>query len=63
MESTSSDFLNTGGFKTSRTGFSIGTGFQQYDDFFINIDLSAYYEKLETSSTASDYKKNKREIT
>tara|TARA_A100001011_G_scaffold255299_1_gene263563 strand:+ start:3107 stop:5311 length:2205 start_codon:yes stop_codon:yes gene_type:complete len=57
LESTSSDFLNTGGFKTSRTGFSIGTGFQQYDDFFINIDLSTYYEKLETSSTASDYKK------
>ena len=27
IESTSSDFLSTGGFKTSRTGFSLGTGF------------------------------------
>ena len=57
IESTSSDFLSTGGFKTSRTGFGIGTGFEQYSDFFVNLDVSAYYEKLETSSTASAYKK------
>ncbi len=57
VESTSSDFLSTGGFKTSRTGFSLGTGFEQYSDFYVNFDVSAYYEKLETSSTASSYKK------
>ncbi len=57
IESTSSDFLTTGGFKTSRTGFGIGTGFEQYSDLFVNLNLSAYYEKLETSSTASAYKK------
>ena len=57
IESTSSDFLNTGGFKTSRTGFGFGTGFEQYSDFFVNFDLTTYYEKLETSSTASAYKK------
>tara|TARA_Y100001970_G_scaffold232218_1_gene288980 strand:- start:15752 stop:18010 length:2259 start_codon:yes stop_codon:yes gene_type:complete len=57
IESTSSDFLSTGGFKTSRTGFGIGTGFEQYSDFFVNFDVSAYYEKLETSSDASAYKK------
>ncbi len=57
LESTSSDFLSTGGFKTSRTGFGIGTGFEQYDDFFVNLDVSAYYEKLETTSTASAQKK------
>ncbi len=57
VESTSSDFLTTGGFKTSRTGFSLGTGFEQYSDFYVNFDLSAYYEKLETSSTASSHKK------
>ena len=57
FESTSSDFLSTGGFKTSRTGFGIGTGFEQYDDFYVNVDISAYYEKLETTSTASAYKK------
>ncbi len=57
IESTTSDFLSTGGFRTSRTGFSIGTGFEQYQDLFVNLDLSTYYEKLETASTASKYKK------
>ena len=57
IESTSTDTLTTSGFKTSRTGFSIGTGFEQYKDLFVNFDLSAYYEKLETSSSASNYKK------
>ena len=57
VESTSSDSLSTSGFKTSRTGLAIGTGFEQYSDLFINLDISAYYEKLETSSTASSHKK------
>ncbi len=57
LESTSSDFLSTGGFKTSRTGFSLGTGFEQYSDLFVNLDISTYYEKLETASTASSHKK------
>ena len=57
IESTSSDFLSTGGFKTSRTGFGIGTGFEQYSDLYVNLDISAYYEKLETASTASAHKK------
>ena len=47
IESTSSDFLSTGGFKTSRTGLGIGTGFEQYQDLFVNLDLSTYYEKLD----------------
>ena len=57
IESSSSDFLSTGGFKTTRTGFGVGTGFEQYSDFFVNLDISAYYEKLETSSSASAHKK------
>ncbi len=57
VESTSSDFMSTGGFKTSRTGFGLGTRFEQYNDFYVNLDVSAYYEKLETSSTATAYKK------
>ena len=57
VESTSSDSMSTSGFKTSRTGFALGTGFQQYSDFYVNLDISTYYEKLETASTASSYKK------
>ena len=57
IESSSSDFLSTGGFKTSRTGLGVGTGFEQYEDFYVNLDVSAYYEKLETTSTASAQKR------
>ncbi len=57
IESTSSDFMTTSGYKTTRTGLKIGTGFEQYEDLFFNIDISNYYERLETSSLASAIKK------
>lgn len=57
VESSTSDFMSTGGFKTSRTGFGVGIGFEQYADFFVNLDVSTYYEKLETSDAASAHKK------
>ena len=57
VESSNSDFLSTGGFKTSRTGFSLGTGFEQFSDLFVNLDVSTYYEKIETSSTASAHRR------
>ena len=49
--------MTSSGFKTTRTGLKIGTGFEQYEDLFFNIDVSNYYEKLETSSSASAIKK------
>ena len=57
IESTATDFMTSSGYKTTRTGLRIGTGFEQYDNLFFNIDLSTYYEKLETSSSASAIKK------
>ncbi len=57
IESTSSDYLTISGYKTTRTGFTLGTGFEQFDDLFINLNLLNYYEKLETSSAASAIKK------
>ena len=57
IESTSSDFMTSSGYKTSRTGLKLGTGFEQYDDLYVNIDLSNYYERLETSDAASAIKK------
>ena len=57
IESTSSDFMTSSGYKTTRTGVKLGTGFEQYEDLFFNIDISNYYEKLETSSLASSIKK------
>ncbi len=57
IESTSSDYMTSSGYKTTRTGLMIGTGFEQYEDLFFNFDLSTYYEKLETSDSASSIKK------
>ncbi len=57
IESTSSDYMTSSGYKTTRTGVKLGTGFEQYEDLFFNIDISNYYEKLETSSLASAIKK------
>ena len=56
IESTTSDFMNSSGYKTTRTGLSFGTGFEQFEDIFINFDISNYYEKLVTSDTASEIK-------
>ena len=57
IESTVSDFMTSNGYKTTRTGFSFGTGFEQANDLFVNLDISNYYEKLETSDKATDIKK------
>tara|TARA_B100001248_G_scaffold237217_1_gene201012 strand:+ start:3036 stop:5285 length:2250 start_codon:yes stop_codon:yes gene_type:complete len=57
IESTASDFMSSSGYKTTRTGLSLGTGFEQYRDIFINFDISNYYEKLVTSDKASEVKK------
>ena len=53
IENTTSDFMSSAGYKTSRTGLVIGTGFEQYQDLFLNLELSNYYENLETSSSAN----------
>ncbi len=57
IESTSSDFMSSSGYKSTRTGLSLGTGFEQFQDIFINFDISNYYEKLITSDSASEIKK------
>ncbi len=57
IESTVSDFMSTSGYKTTRTGLSFGTGFEQFQDVYVNFDVSNYYEKLVTSDNASEIKK------
>ena len=54
LESSSDDFMSDSGYKTSRTGISVGTGFEQKNNLFVNLELSNFYEDLETSSSATD---------
>ena len=39
--------------EASRTGFSLGTAFEQYEDVFISPEIATYYEKLDTDVNAS----------
>jgi len=53
LESTITDRLKNFGYKSNKTGFSIGSSFELYDDLFWNTGVSSYVEKLETVNTAS----------
>ena len=53
LESTVTDRLKNFGYKSNKTGFSVGTGFEYYDDLYWNAGVSSYIEKLDTDSTAS----------
>ena len=53
LESTVTDRLKNFGYKSNKTGFSIGSGYEFYDDLYWNTGISSYVEKLDTDSTAS----------
>ena len=53
IESTITDRLSDYGYKSNKTGLSIGSGFEFYDDLYWNTGVSAYVEKLDTDSKAS----------
>ena len=57
IESSTLDYMSTSGYKSSRTGFSLGTSFEQYDDLYFSPEISSYYEKIDTSSKASANKR------
>jgi len=48
------DRTATTGFKSSKTGFSLGTSFEQYEDIYISPSLAVNHEDIEAESTASD---------
>ena len=53
LEATETDRLTNFGYKTKKTGFSLGSNFEYYDDFFLGLAVNSYLEKIETDSTAS----------
>jgi len=52
-EATEDDNYQTFGYKTKKTGISIGTDFEYLNDFYIGINNSNFYEVIETNSNAS----------
>ena len=51
--STVTDRMDNYGYKSTNTGFTLGTGFEQYDDFVISPKISIGHEKLKTNQSAS----------
>ena len=53
LKSTSQDKLSTSGYKINTIGASLGTTFEQYENFFFSPALDFTQENLTTNSTAS----------
>ena len=45
--------MTENGYETHKTGFSFGTGFEQFENVYFSPSISNYYEDLTTSSKAS----------
>ena len=50
----STDTESTTGFKSQKTGLSLGTQFEQYESIFFAPSFAVSYEEITTSSTASN---------
>ena len=53
VESSVTDRLTDYGYKTKKTGFSLGSGWEQYEDIIFRPKISSYFENLDTNQTAS----------
>ena len=52
-ESTTTDRLANYGYKSMKKGFTLGSGFEFYEDFYLLVGISSFVETLNTVSTAS----------
>ncbi len=57
VQSLETNRLKTFGYKTSKTGFTMGTDFEYLNKFRVGLSNSNYYEKITTDSTASNLQK------
>ena len=53
IQSYVTDKMAESGYEATKTGFSIGTSIEEYEDLFFKPQFSTYYEHLSTNSTAS----------
>jgi outer membrane protein insertion porin family len=56
-EASENDYLKSSGYKTNKTGVRIGTNFEYFNDFYLGLNNSHFYEKIETNSSASAMQK------
>ena len=60
IDAVENDSYDVFGYKSNKTGFSLGTSFEYLDDFILGIGTSNFYEKIETNSTASANQKKQQ---
>jgi len=60
FEATQVDNMSRFGYESSKTGFSVGTSFEQYENVYFSPEISNYFETLKTSSIASAAKKKQK---
>ncbi len=53
LEVSSTDRSSTSGFSSSRTGFGLGTAFEQYENIYLSPRIDIAFEDIEADSTAS----------
>ena len=53
IQSSETDNLSASGYKSKDIGFTIGTYFEQYENFFFRPEIATYIEKLETTNNAA----------
>jgi len=57
LEASELDKFADFGYKTSKTGLSVSTNFEYFNDFWLGIGSSSYYQNIETDSSASESQK------
>ena len=58
LDISSTDRSNSSGFKSSKTGFELGTSFEQYEKFYVSPNIELAFEDIEVDDTASTAVKN-----
>ena len=53
LDVSSTDRSNTSGFSSSKTGFGLGTTFEQYEDIYFSPKIDLAFEDIEVDSSAS----------
>ena len=57
IQASENDKLDTYGYKSTRTGFTLGTNFEYYDDLFFGLATENFIEDIKVTSKASSKQK------
>ena len=57
IQNSTKNLLSKFGYKNQKTGFTVGTFYEHFEDIYFSPKFSVFHEELETSSTASTIQK------